>query len=384
LIADQFSAASFQADHLPGSFYTTEFFWKGDPEFSEDCLYLNVWTPSGAAGDPERRLPVAMWIHGGAYSGGWGFEIEMDGEAWAERDVILVTINYRLGILGFLSHPLLSAESPHNVSGNYGIFDQVAALAWVKNNIAAFGGDPGNIMIFGQSAGAGSVKNLVVSPLSKNSISKAVIQSGGGVGGMRMGGSVLADAEVTGKKVMDTGGYETLEQMYAASPGELRAAQAKYAEEVGNPMMAFMAFSPVQDGYLIPTGFDEAVFDNTVADIPYMIGCNAQDIGDMRPSIARFCEVRDSLSTQPAYAYYFTRALPGDESGAFHSAELWYVFHTLGRSWRPFVPADYELSDKMVDCWTNFAKYGDPNGPEGEEWEPYFTQNPEFRVFDIE
>jgi len=199
-----------------------------------------------------------------------------------------------------------------------------------------------------------------------------------------MGGTVLPEAEETGKKAMDTGGFETLEQMRAGAPGELRAAQLKYAEEVGNPMMAFMAFSPVLDGYLVTKGFDEAVFDNSIADIPYMIGCNANDIGNMKPSVARFCEVRDSLSSQPAFAYYFTRALPGDESGAFHSAELWYVFHTLERSWRPFIPADFALSEEMVDCWTNFTRYGDPNGTGEEDWQPYTFQNPEFRVFDIQ
>ncbi len=168
-----------QAAHQEGEFYQKEFFDEGDAPYSEDCLFLNVWTP--APGKKNKKLPVAMWIHGGAYTGGWGFEKEMDGEAWAERDVILVTINYRLGIFGFLSHPELSAESPHGVSGNYGILDQIAALTWIKNNIAQFGGDPENIMIFGQSAGAMSVQTLVTSPLAIPMISKAVIMSGGGI-----------------------------------------------------------------------------------------------------------------------------------------------------------------------------------------------------------
>jgi para-nitrobenzyl esterase len=167
------------------------------------------------------------------------------------------------------------------------------------------------------------------------------------------------------------------------TPEELRAAQAKYAEEAPIPMMAFMAFSPVQDGYLIPKDFDEAMYDNAVADIPDMIGCNANDIGHMKPSVARFCEVRDSLSNRPAYAYYFTRELPGNESGAFHSAELWYVFHTLGRSWRPFTPADFALAEEMADCWTNLAKTGNPNGTGGEQWKPYSSQNNAFKEFDI-
>ena len=164
LTADKFGAAAIQNDQTPGSFYHKEFFAAGDPERSEDCLFLNIWTP--AAGKPEKKLPVAMWIHGGEYAQGFSHEIEFDGEEWAKRGVILVTINYRLGIYGFLAHPLLSAESPHHVSGNYGIFDQLAAIRWIKKNISRFGGDPDNLTVFGQSAGAGSVQALVASPLS--------------------------------------------------------------------------------------------------------------------------------------------------------------------------------------------------------------------------
>ncbi|MBO7553152.1 MAG: carboxylesterase family protein, partial [Bacteroidaceae bacterium] len=164
-VMDTFSAASVQAAHNAGEFYTEEFYFGGDPEFSEDCLYLNVWAPAGTLGDTNAKLPVAMWVHGGAYSAGWGHEITMDGDAWAQRGVILVTINYRLGMLGFLSHPLLSADED-GTSGNYGLYDQIAALKWVRNNIAQFGGDPQNITIFGQSAGASSIRNLCASPLS--------------------------------------------------------------------------------------------------------------------------------------------------------------------------------------------------------------------------
>jgi para-nitrobenzyl esterase len=141
LTAEEYGPAGWQTDKTPGEFYQKEFFWEGDPERSEDCLYLNIWTP--AAGR-NKKLPVAMWIHGGAYTQGFGHEVEFDGEAWADKGVVLVTINYRLGIFGFYSHPVLSAESPDGVSGNYGILDQLAALTWVKNNIAAFGGDPDN------------------------------------------------------------------------------------------------------------------------------------------------------------------------------------------------------------------------------------------------
>ena len=155
--ADTYGAAATQTPWDPQSFYGREWRASGSVPLSEDCLYLNVWTP--AAGQTDKKLPVAMWIHGGGYREGFGFEPEMDGgEDWASRGVILVSVTYRLGILGFFTHPLLSAESAHGVSGNYGLFDQVAALKWIKNNIAQFGGDPSNITIFGKSAGAGSVQ----------------------------------------------------------------------------------------------------------------------------------------------------------------------------------------------------------------------------------
>ena len=174
-MADTFGPGAMQAKHDSSNPWTSEFYWE-DPEFSEDCLYLNVWTP--APGKADKKLPVAMWIHGGAYTGGWGYEPEFDGKVWAEKGVVLVTINYRLGVFGFLVHPFLTEENPQHVSGNYGLLDQVAALKWIHANIAAFGGDPDNITILGQSAGAGSVKSLVSSPLTGDLIKKAIIQSG--------------------------------------------------------------------------------------------------------------------------------------------------------------------------------------------------------------
>lgn len=199
--ADTWGHPSWQARHTGGG-YTPEFFFDGDPEFSEDCLYLNVWTP--AAGKPDAKLPVTLWIHGGGYTAGWGFEPEMDGEEWAAHGGVLVTFNYRLGILGFLAHPALSAESEHGVSGNYGMLDQIAALKWVKRNIASFGGDPDHITLMGQSAGAMSVQTLVTSPLSKDLVAGAIIQSGGGItNAPALGGTPLAESEVAGKALMD-------------------------------------------------------------------------------------------------------------------------------------------------------------------------------------
>ncbi|MBO5998733.1 MAG: carboxylesterase family protein, partial [Lachnospiraceae bacterium] len=178
LKADTFSAKVLQSEVTPQNPYHKEFY--EDPEYlrpsDEDSLYLNIWTPKGAAADA--KLPVAFWIHGGGFGGGYSSEIEFDGEAFAAQGVILVTINYRCGVCGFLAHPWLDAENEKGVSGNYGILDQIAALTWVYENIDAFGGDPANITVFGQSAGCMSTQVLVSSELTEGMIAKAILQSG--------------------------------------------------------------------------------------------------------------------------------------------------------------------------------------------------------------
>lgn len=380
MIADHFGNAAIQPDHQPGEFYQKEFYWQGDPERNEDCLYLNIWTPAAVVGKTEAHLPVAMWVHGGAYMAGWGHEVTMDGDAWAKRGVILVTINYRLGVLGFLSHPALSAEDPDHTSGNYGTYDQVAALKWIKENIAQFGGDPDNIMVFGQSAGAASIKNLVSSPLSRGLVSGAIIQSIGGIGDL-IPPMTAEMAEQQGKAIMDAGQLTTLEQMRAATPAQLDSALAAYRKASGIP---FLMLSPHLDGKLLVKDFTSATYANEIADVPYMIGSTLNDLGDLIPSEIKFCQVRDSLSQRPAFTYLFARPLPGDSVGAYHSSELWYVFHTLKNGWRPFTAADYDLSDRMVDCWTNFAKFGNPNADNQDgEWKACTRENPFVMEFKI-
>jgi len=379
-IADKFGNAAYQATHIVGDFYQKEFFWQGDVPYSEDCLYLNVWTP--ASGKTNKNLPVAMWVHGGAYVAGWGFEPEMDGEAWAKNGVILVTINYRLGIFGFLAHPELSAENSNRVSGNYGTLDQIAALKWIVNNIKQFGGNPNDITIFGQSAGAASIQTLVTSPFSKDIPKKAIIQSGGGISEKAiMGNSKFSDAEQNGKKLMDWAGYKNLKQMRSASTEEIYNLTQKYSKETRQ----YLGFSPVIDGYILPETFSNAALAGKISNVPYMIGSTMDDIGPLGSGdvIGRFCIARIDKGNK-AYAYQFSRALPGDNSGAFHSSELWYIFNTLKRSWRPFEKADYDLSNVMVNAWTNFAKYGDPNGEGQPNWKPYTKESPNYMLFKIE
>lgn len=409
-IADKFGHPGYQAVHYPGG-YTTEWGYGDESPYSEDCLYLNVWTK--APGDVNKKLPVALWIHGGGYREGWGSEPEFDGQEWGNKDVVLVSINYRLGVFGFLTHPELSQESPHNVSGNYGILDQIESLKWIKNNIAQFGGDPENVTIFGQSAGAGSVKTLCESPLARGLFNKAIVMSGGGLniapppapapaasassapaapapaafGGMRgFAPMTLEQSELQTKEIMDWAGLTSLEKMRAASTEMIYTVGSLYASVTGNRVR--MTGSPIVDGYVSLQSFDAAAKENKLADVPYMIGYTLNDMGNMSPSIVEFCLNREGVGNK-AYAYEFARPLPTDGrenvlKGAFHSSDLWYVFKSLKHCWRPMTEGDWALSEVMLTAWSNFVKYGDPNGTNGGNWAPYTKPNPKFMVFKLD
>lgn len=377
--ADAYPNRSMQEDHRD-PFYGKEFFdepERGTP-FSEDSLYLNIWTPAEQNGE---KLPVAFWIHGGAFLGGFGHEKEFDGAAYCRRGVILVSVNYRLGPFGFFAHPLLSAEDRAlggaGVSGNYGILDQIAALKWVRENIAAFGGDPDNITVFGQSAGCMSVQTLVTSPLTRGMISKAILQSGLGLGA----DYPLSDAEQAGEEFCAAAGVSTLEEMRRLTPEQVFAAAGPL---IGRGFATgILTYSPNLDGYVLTDGYDSSLEKGTVHDIPYLVGSTMNDIGVDAQRLAQgdrgmvyeacrgWGEARAKQGGRSAWVYYFTRQLPGDGAGAFHSAELWYMFGTLGRSWRPNTGADHGLSDRMVGYWTNFMKNGDPNGDGLLRWNAY-------------
>ncbi len=404
-LADKFGHPGYQSVHYPGG-YTTEWGYGDEAPYSEDCLYLNVWTK--APGQADRKLPVALWIHGGGYREGWGSEPEFDGQEWGAKDVVLVSINYRLGVFGFLTHPELSAENPHGVSGNYGILDQIEALKWIRKNIEQFGGDPGNVTIFGQSAGAGSVKTLSESPLARGFFQKAVIMSGGGMtvpqpapavpaaaprrpsapaASMRaFRPTTLPEAEQQVKAVMDWAGLTDLQKMRAASTEMLYSLGNIYNAASG--MYAYLTGAPIVDGYVSKESFDDAAKDGSLADVPYMIGYTLNDMGDMAGGIAAFCLNREEKGGR-AWAYEFARPLPDDGShpevtarlkGAFHSSDLWYVFKSMKHCWRPWTQGDWDLSEKMLTAWTNFAKTGDP----GLGWAPYTRDNAKFMIFKLD
>lgn len=370
--ADHFRTAAPQGKHDPndGS-YGTEFFPEDAP-FSEDCLHLNIWTPYQAAGRPEKKLPVCLWIHGGAYLAGWSFEKEMDGEKWAQNGVILVTANYRLGILGYLSHPLLTAES--GASGNYGLMDQIFALQWIKRNIAQFGGDPDNITIMGQSAGGGSVRCMAVSPKSRDLVSRVIVMSAGGLGSRLKENATQAQADSLGMAIMEAGGFTSLEQMRNASFDELMEAKNAYDRSHNTWTM----LGPHIDGETLVESFDDAAAKGHMADVPYMFGSVANDAEGLDTGFQPLAELRETYSKQPMFVYRFDAPLPTDGrpalQGAFHSSELWYVFGTLNRSWRPFNGDDNYLSDRMIELWTNFARSGNPSEGRTCEYWPCTTK----------
>ncbi len=417
-VCDTFGHPPFQAAHYTGG-YPSEWGYGDEAPYSEDCLYLNVWTRK--PGQTDAKLPVAIWIFGGGMREGWGSEPEFDGQEWANKDVVLVSFNYRVGPFGFFAHPLLSAEDPEHATGNWGMLDQIEAMKWVKKNIAQFGGDPDNVMIFGQSAGSRSVKFLCSSPLTEGLFNKAVIMSGsglvkprpqqatapaaggaqprpamggfGGMGGMQQGMTTLAQAEESIKEVTDWANLKTLSQMRNASTETIFALATIYTQVTGKrSTLSQSPISPYIDGYTLPESFDDACLDNSLAKVPYLIGYTLNDAGNMGQQIVDFCLNREEMGGK-AWAYQFARPLPDDGKhpeitrqlrGAFHSSDLWFVFKSLKHCWRPWTQGDWDLSEKMLTAWSNFAKYGDPNGAKGGQWKPLTQDNRQFMIFKLD
>lgn len=364
---DTFPPISIQSKSVPGDFYQKEFFPVQAP-MSEDCLYLNVWTPANHRGD---KLPVMVWIHGGAYLQGYGHEMEFDGEAFCKRGVILVTINYRLGVMGYFVHPALSHCDTRGVSGNYGLLDQIQALKWVSQNIEAFGGDPGNVTVFGQSAGGDSVISLCASPLTEGLIHKAIIQSAG-IGGIMGDDYTLSDAENFGVFVTEYTGL-SLDELREL-PAEILHEKALAANSAYEGHFAFR-FRPCIDHLTLYDDPGKIISEGKHLSIPYMAGIVSGDRSFISEASMGWHKLKKG--SQPLYVYCFDRDIPGeDKPGAFHSSELWYIFGTLARCWRPMCGVDYDLSLKMTDYWTSFAKNADPNGNGWPEWTPHSEQSP--------
>lgn len=327
---------------------------------SEDCLYLNVWTTSLGNAAPAR--PVMVWIHGGGFFAGFGGEERHNGARLARKGAVVVTLNYRLGPFGFLAHPAFAAESPRHAAGDYGLLDQIAALHWVRRNIARFGGDPSRVTIFGESAGGMSVGSLIASPLAKGLFARAILESGTGVG---IGVGRRDTALATGLAFADSLGVHGRGK---AAARELRALSADTILAVANRIGARgPQFWPDVDGWVLPHPVDSALLRGTASRVPVIVGSN-RDEGDawMAAPTRAFARLVAARGV-PTYMYMFSRV--GDDSlnrkrGAYHSAEITFVFgrpHPILES-AGTTPYDSTLADAMSDYWVAFATSADPNG----------------------
>ena len=412
-------AAEFGSHCMQGNVFGDMVFH--DAGGSEDCLTLNVWVPAKA---PREKLPVMVWIYGGGFVAGSTSEGRQDGSHLAQQGVVVVSMNYRLGIFGFFVHPELAKESGRNAAGNYGLLDQTAALRWVQDNIAAFGGDPGNVTIFGESAGSFSVSAQMASPLAKGLFQKAIGESGGAFdsGGIPFE-SLAAREEKDAKAVSEKLGVQTLAQLRAI-PAQ------KLLEAFAPPQSRGFDFGPDVDGYFLSESVPAIFAAGKQNDVPLLAGWNhdegsfnivfnpqkptadsmkvdaQKEFGDKSAEFLRlyptdtdehvqrsamdfagdqfiawstweWIEKQSKTGKQPIYRYRFDSAPQSADPkapqlGAYHSAEIEYVFGQLdsktGMKWST---DDRQLSDAMQKYWANFARGGDPNGAGLPKWPVY-------------
>lgn len=407
--ADEFSAVCMQGNG------------RGNQKMSEDCLYLNVWT--GAKSGSEKR-PVMFWIYGGGYSTGSGSQAMYDGEALAKKGAVVVTFNYRLGPLGFFSYPELTKESDRRGAANFGLMDAIAALHWVQKNIAAFGGDPKHVTIFGESAGAGAVANLMTAPQAKGLFERAMGESSAWSTASVARLNTLSEAEEAGTKIADAVGAHSL--------AELRAQPADAILKAGR------GAGPVVDGWLIPEDPGKVFAEGKQIDVPVLVGSNRDEsfggnprsaeqfieqarkhYGDLADAYLRlypassdeqaresaFYTGRDEMAfvmrnwahlasksgKTKSYVYYFTEQppvvpgargpfAPGPHGSATHVSEILYVFNHLDNS-RTWTDADRQVADEMSSYWVNFATTGDPNGKGLAKWPVYKGKSSDVMVF---
>lgn len=410
--ATQFGAACYQPVSRSGGIYSGD-----QPPMSEDCLFLNIWAPADA-----RNAPVFVWIHGGSLATGSGADQLYDGTRLAQQGIIVVSINYRLGALGYMAHPGLSAESPEGISGNYGLLDQIEALRWINRNIAAFGGDAGNVTIAGESAGGLSVMYLMAAPAARGLFAKAIAQSAYMVTAPELRNTSFPeypDSEAIGIWLAG--------RMGASNVAELRAlsAEAVINGTIGSGYFPF----PTIDGHVLQRQLVDVFDRGEQAPVPILAGFNDGEIRSLRfllpppPADAaaytneirtRYGELADAFLARypadnigesmlattrdamygwtaerlvvkqtaigaPSFFYYFDHAYPtADEGGyhAFHAAELPFVFGTIANTppaWPaiPQTPQEQQLSDAMVSYWATFARNGVPSAPGQAVWRPY-------------
>ena len=341
------------------------------PHMSEDCLYLNIYTP---AESKEDKLPVMIYIHGGGLQQWYGSDYEYCGDNFCKNGCVLVSVTYRLNIFGFFVHPELARESGHDASGNYGIMDQIQALRWVYENIEGFGGDPDNITVFGQSAGGRCSLALACSPLSRDMVRRISVQSAGGIG------SIMAEFSREKQEKM---GLELMQSLNCSSIDEMRQLKWEILRDANDKLGFFDGFNLYTDGYVIPQDIDRTLYEGSFNDIDIIIGCTIDEganekkpmFGSNLVSQSMALGIRQSENgRKPVYMYVFARQQPGDDAGVPHSCDNRYQFGTLDGSWRPYDEDDWKLSEIMQKYWAQFARTGDPNQPGLPEWKPFTAE----------
>jgi len=355
------------ADSVINQFYDDEALVTFPAGYSEDALNLNIWTPDNA-----KDCPVLLYIHGGAYMTGSNTDTSTDGEAYAEHGVITVAINYRLG-------PWSNIYGD-GYEGNLALTDQLTAIRWVKENIADYGGDPSKITIMGESAGAMSVQNLLMSPLMEEGlVAGAIMMSGGG--NLKQNDTPMNSAVmgVLWQQVKNAGGYSNLSELLGLSAQELFEVWALNLGELDSA-----AATPIMNGVSLVETVDSALKNGNIQNVPTMIGMLSEDMHPytLYTAAVDYAKARSNAGGKPVYLYYFDRQQPGDNKfGAFHAADLYYAFGTLYRNWRPFNDIDYRISHNMIDYISNFVKTGDPNGAGLVKWEAATAESQQFMHF---
>lgn len=362
---------AFQSEALSEDpFYYKEFRENLHFRYSDDCLNLNIWTPAKASAEP---LPVIVFIHGGAFLGGSSAEKHLMHPQWTEHGAVAVTLNYRLGPFGFLCTSEGKEESGH--TGNYGLYDQLAALKWIKAHIADFGGDSENITLMGQSAGGMCVLRLCTSPETKGLFHKAVILSGGGYSETFCGG-VTAEKNIPfGDELIRRTGSESLEEFRKLEASKILNA---FFKELEMEKRGLEPCGPVIDGKLVRWNLHESIQEHQEHSIPYILCCTSRDLWmpELLEAVRGWAEAEKQAGNDDCYIAYFSRNLPGDSSGAFHSSDLWYWFGSLDRSWRQFQDKDAVLSKEMQSFLVSFARTGCPRTEKLGQWKSY-AQCPE-------